>query len=244
MGKQKEETLVSIDLSNRLTEEIRASFKEGDMLAPQKELAERFGVSKAVIINSLEILESTGVVRRVQGKGAVVIQQQIGYPIHSYTRFSEILRKNGRKAELKVLRKIGIPADEEVSSHLKIDEREPVIMLECLGKMDGAPFTIGRQYLPFEKMYDVMRSYNGDSLHKFINERYNMKLRRVHSLITAHLPNETDCSTLEISNQVPILQVKSVNVDEKTGVPIEYVDTKFKSTAIQLSFDLSGDIVA
>ncbi len=240
---QKEKRLQAIQLSNKLTDAIRADFKEGDMLPPQGKLAEKYEVSTKVLRDCLEILETTGVIRRVQGKGAVVLQQQIGYPIYSYTRFSEILKKNGRKSELKVLRKIGIPADEEVSKHLKLDLGEPVIMLECLGKMDGAPFTIGHQYLPFEKMYDVMHSYTGDSLHAFIRARYNIKLRRVLSLITAHIPSERDCEILEISTATPLLQVKSVNVDEESGEPVEYVETRFKSTSIELSFDLSGDII-
>ncbi len=241
--KKKENTLQAIKISRNLTEEIRTKYKEGDVLPTQSELTERFEVSRSVIKNCLEILETTGVVLRVQGKGAVVVQQQIDYPIHSYTRFSEILKNKGRKSDLKVLRKIGTPADEEVSHHLEIDLGEPVIMLECLGKMDGAPFTIGRQYLPFEKMYEVMRSYNGDSLHGFIRDRYNIKLRRVLSLINAQLPTVRDCSTLGISSKIPILQVKSVNVDEENGEPVEYVKTRFKSTSIQLSFDLSGEII-
>ena len=236
-------TLLSIDLSKKLIEEIRTSFKPGDMLPAQVELTERFRVSRTIVRDTLEILETTGVIQRVQGKGAIVLHQQIGYPIHKYTRFTETLEKNGRKAETRVLRKIGIPADKEVSHHLKIDEGEPVVLLESLGKMDGAPVSRGLQYFPLAKVYDVMRIYDGGSLHQFIFERYNMKLRRVLSLITAQLPNELDCSLLEIETHIPVLQVKSVNVDEKTEEPIEYVDTKFKSTAIQLSFDLSGDII-
>lgn len=241
---QKEETLQAIRLSKQLTDEIRVGFKEGDILSPQKELIEKYKVSAKVLRNCLEILETTGVIRRVQGKGAVVLQQQIDYPIHSYTRFSEILKKNGRKSELNVLRKIGIPADEEVSKHLKLDLGEPVIMLECLGKMDGTPFTIGHQYLPLEKMYDVMHSYTGDSLHGFIRERYNIKLRRVLSLITAHVPSVHDCQILEISNTTPLLLVKSINVNENSGEPVEYVETRFKSTSIELTFNLSGDIIS
>ncbi len=240
---KKETTLLSIDLSKKLTEEIRESFKPGDMLASQVELTERFGVSRAIIRGALEILETTGVIQRVQGKGAVVVHQQIGYPIHRYTRFTEILEKNGRKAETRVLRKIGIPADKEVAHYLEIEVGEPVVLLESLGKMDGAPISRALQYFPLEKVYDVMRIYDGGSLHQFIFERYNMKLRRVLSLINAQLPHERDCSVLKIENYIPILQVKSVNIDENTEEPIEYVDTRFKSTAIQLSFDLSGDII-
>lgn len=235
----KQEALLSIDLSKKLKQEIRESLKPGDMLPTQNELAERFKVSKTIIRDTLEILETTGTIQRVQGKGAVVLQQQIDYPIHKYTRFTETLEKSGRQAETVVLRKIGIPAGEEVSRQLKISVGEPVIMLESLGKMDGAPFSIGRQYFPFEKVYDVMRKYNGGSLHQFIAERYGIKLRRVVSLITARRPDEKDCMHLELLPQTPLLQVKSVNVDEATEVPIEYVDTRFKSTAIQLSLDLN-----
>lgn len=242
-NQNKETTLLSIDLSKTLTEEIRSTLKPGDMLPAQADLSKRFGVSRTIIRDALEILETTGVIQRIQGKGAIVLHQQIGYPIHRYTRFTETLEKNGRKAETKVLRKIGIPADREVSQHLKVEEGEPVVLLESVGYMDGAPVTRGLQYFPLEKVYDVMRIYEGGSLHRFIFERYNLKLRRILSLINAQLPNEQDCAVLEIENHIPVLQVKSVNVDEKTDTPIEYVDTRFKSTAIQLSFDLSGDLI-
>jgi len=236
---RKAETLLSIDISKKLTEAIRTSYKPGDMLPPQAELAEQYNVSRMFIRGALEILESTGTIQRVQGKGAVVQQQQIDYPIHRYTRFTETLEKNGRQAETVVLRKIGIPADDEVSHHLQLAHGEPVIMLESLGKMDGAPFSIGRQYFPLEKVYDVMRRYNGGSLHQFIAQRYGIKLRRVLSLITALRPGKKDCMHLELFSQTPLLQVKSVNIDEATKIPIEYVDTRFKSTAIQLSLDLN-----
>lgn len=242
-SQNRETTLLSIDLSKTLTEEIRTRLKPGDMLPSQAELSERFDVSRTIIRDTLEILETTGVIQRIQGKGAIVLHQQIGYPIHRYTRFTETLEKSGRKAETKVLRKIGIPASKEVSHHLKIDVGEPVVLLESVGFMDGAPVSRGLQYFPLEKVYDVMRMYEGGSLHQFIFERYQMKLRRILSLINAQLPSEQDCTVLEIENHIPILQVKSVNVNEKTDVPIEYVDTRFKSTAIQLSFDLSGDLI-
>lgn len=105
--------------------------------------------------------------------------------------------------------------------------------------MDGATFSTVSHYFPLEKVYDVMRKYKGGSLHRFILDRYGIKLSRTLSLISAKLPDEADMAILDISPNSPVLQVKSVNVNEKTGEPLQFVVSRFKGMSTQLSVDLS-----
>ena len=59
-------------------------------------------------------------------------------------------------------------------------------------------------------------------------------LRRTESLVTAVLPQGDDESLLGMPQNRPVLRVKSVNVDERDGTPVEYAITRFRADRIQL----------
>lgn len=235
-----EEIPQHVKVSREIVEEIQIHYKPGDFLPSEGELGKHFKVNRHTLRMAIEELVTRGIVGKLQGKGTIVLQKKIDYPIHCNTRFTETLENAGRQPESKVLRKIGIPAQGEVADRLSIKEGEPVILIETLRNMDGATFSMVTHYFPLEKVYDVMRKYEGGSLHKFISDRYGITLVRTLSLICAKLPDETDIATLEISANAPVLQVKSVNVNEENGEPLEFVVSRFKGMSTQLSVDLSG----
>lgn len=222
-------------VSRQLAAEIQHQYRPGDILPSENQLAKRFGINRNTLRMALEVLVTNGMVCKYQGKGTIVQQQLINYPIHAGTRFTENLESSGRQAESQVLRKIGIPALPEVADSLHIEEDEPVILIEVLRKMDGSPFSVSSHYFPLEKMFEVMRKYESGSLHGFIGERYGIRLKRVLSLISAILPDQRDMKFLGISGNAPILRVKSVNVDQDTKVPVEFVVSRFKGVSTELS---------
>ena len=227
-----------MQISNILAEEINKQHKAGDVLPSEKDLARRFEVNRHTIRRAIEVLVTNGIVGKQQGKGTIVQQRTINYPIHSGTRFTENLENNGRQAESIVLRKIGLPARKETAERLEIEEGEPIILVETLRKMDGAPFSVVSHHFPLNKVYAVMQEYEGGSLHDFLFNRYSMKLKRTISLIGAILPDKHDSQLLEISGNSPLLLVKSINADKATGEPIEFSVSRFKGISTQLSVEL------
>lgn len=234
-GKRLDEPPLFKQISGALFNEIQDRYKPGDILPPEIELAKRFDVNRHTIRRAIGELVTKGVVGKLQGKGTIVQQKIINYSINSGTRFTETLESCGRQPESIVLKKIGIPADKEVASLLQLKTGNPVILVETLRKMDGAPFSVVSHYFPFEKVYEVMRSYNGGSLHTFLFETYNLKLKRTLSLISAELPDPEDIEILEITGNFPLLRVKSINVSEDTNEPIELAVSRFKALSTQLS---------
>lgn len=229
---------VYLQISNILAEEINKRHKPGDILPSEKDFSTRFKVNRHTLRRAIEFLVTQGIVGKLQGKGTIVQQRPIDYSIHSGTRFTETLENCGRKAESIVLRKIGIPAQKESAEKLAIEIGEPIILIDTLRKMDGAPFSIVSHHLPLNKVYAVMRKYQGGSLHDFLFTHYHMKLQRTISLISAILPDRSDIEWLEISGNSPLLLVKSVNVDQASGEPIELSISKFKGISTQLSVEL------
>jgi GntR family phosphonate transport system transcriptional regulator len=220
-----------------LAEEIRRQHKPGDSLPSEQELAKRYQVNRHTLRRALEELVNEGIVGKFQGRGTIVQQKLIDYSIHSGTHFTEILEKNGRKAESIVLRKVGIPAQGEIVELLKIAMGEPVALIETLRKMDGMPFSVVSHYLPLEKVFDVIRIYRGGSLHRFLLDHYGIRVKRTLSMIRAMLPEQQDMKSLAIMGNSPVLQVKSINVDQETGEPVELSVSRFKAVSTQLTVE-------
>ena len=224
-------------ISNVLGDEIQKSYKPGDILPSEKDLAKRFKVNRHTVRRAISELVTLGQLGTLQGKGTIVQQKPINYSIHSTTRFTETLENAGRLAESLVLKKVGIPAQQEVAEMLEIEEGKPVILVETLRKMDGAPFSVGSHFLPLDRVFEVMRAYHGGSLHDFLLQHYGIRLRRKISLISAVAPTQYDMELLEITANHPLLRVKSVNIDQTTGEPLELAVSRFKGISTQLSVE-------
>lgn len=222
-----------------LADEIHRNHRPGDILPSEHELAKRYKVNRHTLRRAVEELVNEGIVGKRQGKGTIVQQKLINYSIRSNTRFTDTLEKCGRKAESIVLRKIGMPAQGEVVELLKLQENEPVALVETLRKMDDLPFSVVSHYLPLEKAFDLIRLYTSGSLHRFLLEHYNIRVKRTLSMIQAILPEKEDMKLLSIMGNSPILLVKSINVDQKTGEPMELAISRFKGGSTQLMVEPS-----
>ena len=84
-------------------------------------------------------------------------------------------------------------------------------------------------------MGDALDSYNTGSLHQCLHDALGVRLRRVESLVSAVLPQGDDARLLMMPRTVPVLRVKSLNIDEASQQPLEYVLTRFRADRVQLS---------
>lgn len=219
-----------------LINEIEALYKPGDLLPPENELAERFGVNRHTLRRAVDELVAEGFVERHHGKGVFILEPAINYAIGTKTRFTELLESLGHTTASRVLRKQLIPARSGVASRLQILEGDPVIFIETLREVENKPFCIISHFLPASVCPDIMDDYEKGSLHEFLKKHCDIELKRSESLISAVLPEANDAGLLNMSKNAPVLRVKSVNLDIKSGKPVEYAVTRFRGDATQLSF--------
>ncbi|MDD2702254.1 MAG: UTRA domain-containing protein, partial [Sideroxydans sp.] len=78
-----------------------------------------------------------------------------------------------------------------------------------------------------------LENYQDGSLHALLQQHVGA-LRRTESLVTAVMPQGDDAKLLGITQQRPVLRVKSLNVLERDATPVEYAITRFRADRIQL----------
>lgn len=225
-------------IARQLEQEVATLYSPGDYLPSEGELASRFGVNRHTLRRAIDELVDAGMVERRHGRGILVIDSQIDYQIGAITRFTENLNAQGLMTGNRILRKQTLPAGMRVAERLAIPEGEPVHWLETLRSADDRPMCVTSHFLPAERFPDLLARYLGDSLHAFLGAEYGCVLRRIESAVTAVMPQGDDAGILSMPQNRPVLRVKSVNVDERDGRPVEYVITRFRADRVQVRISL------
>ncbi|MDF1579803.1 MAG: phosphonate metabolism transcriptional regulator PhnF [Desulfuromonadales bacterium] len=224
-------------ISEKLSEEVQSFYHPGDLLPPENELASLFGVNRHTLRKAVDELVADGLVQRQHGRGVYVLDSAIKYSIGSRTRFTETLEGQGYSTASQVLDKQVISARGKVAKRLGIAEGERVIYIESLRKVEGTPFCLISHYLPLSLGPELFEKYNSGSLHKFLEKSCAINLTRQESLVSTTLPDADEGKKLQMPLRIPILKVKSINIDTKTQNPVEYAVTRFRGDAAELSFN-------
>lgn len=231
------ETIYS-QIAKLLKEEITSFLTPGKCLPSENELAERFGVNRHTIRRAVEDLIATGLLERRHGKGTFVLDWPVDYTVGKGTRFTETFESLGKSVSGRILHKLVFPARGGVATRLRLTENDPVIWIESLRLADDRPICVISHFLPQQVFPELLNEYQGGSLHEHLVVHYGSKLRRIESLVSAALPQGDDASLLSMPQNQPVLRVKSVNVDERDGTPLEYALTRFRADRIQLRINL------
>jgi GntR family phosphonate transport system transcriptional regulator len=224
-------------LSKILEVEIRDNYVTGDLLPSEHELAQRYQVNRHTLRRAVDELIGFGFVDRIHGKGTVVLQTPINYAINGATRFTETLESQGRRTVSRILDKGRTTARGGVARRLRIAEKSPVIYIETMREVDALPFCTSTHFFPYPDFSAFQFDYKGGSLHDFIDHRFGIKLKRILSLISSVMPAKEDARRLKVPRNVPMLRAKSLNVNSLDGWPVEYVVTRFRGDAVQLSVE-------
>lgn len=221
-------------IARMLADEIQKSYTPGAYLPPEDDLARRFGVNRHTLRRAVDELIQSGMVERIHGKGTRVLDVPFDYEVGKTTRFTEQLDAAGLKAETLILRKLVIPAQNGVASRLALPEGSPVLWMETLRQVEGRPYCLISHYLPHSRFPDLLEHFNEGSLHEYLSHHHQVLLRRVESLVTAALPQGDDADLLQMPRHLPVLRVKSLNIDVLYETPLEYALTRFRGDRIQL----------
>ncbi|MDP2758996.1 MAG: phosphonate metabolism transcriptional regulator PhnF [Sideroxyarcus sp.] len=205
----------------------------GDRLPAEGELAARFGVNRHTLRRAVDELIAEGMLKRQHGVGIFITDQLLDYRVGTGTRFTQTLADIGISTDTKVIRKMIAPASTGVARHLALAADEMVLWIETLRIADGFPFCVISHFLPATPFKSMLDGYEAGSLHELLAKNCGV-LRRTESLVTAVLPQGDDAKLLGITQNRPVLRVKSLNVLEQDATPIEYAITRFRADRIQL----------
>ena len=154
-------------------------WKSGEALPPERELADKFKVSRLTLRKALERLEAQGLVQRRQGSGTYVAPR-LEQPLSALTGFSQDMRARGLEPSVRWLKKgLFVASPEEVLA-LSLSPGEKVARLERVRSAQGEPMAVERAAIPAHLLPDPEKV--GESLYAHLDAKGLRPVRALQRL--------------------------------------------------------------
>lgn len=214
-----------LQLKNLLKEQIQSGIlKPHDMLPSERELEERYDISRMTARHALTALEDENLVYRKQGRGTFVTEPKIKQGVLKLSSFTEEMKSKRIKAGAKVLRIKVFSGDDAIANKLDASVEEKLVMIQRLRTGNGDPIALEtsvlrRKYCPGIENIDL----NDQSLCKTLEDQYQVYCGLAKQTLQAKLADKYEASVLGICEGEPTMYLERVSFIEDGVTPIEYV---------------------
>ena len=220
-------------LNQVLRQLARREFKAGDQFLTEREVADRFEVSRATANKALAALVAEGIVEFRKGLGTFVRGDVFDYDLRALVSFTDKAAAAGKRPTTRVLRFETI-ASRDVSdgpvTRLAVSQDDELFYVERLRLADRVPVILERRYILAHLCPGLSKSACAKSLYGLWTDRYGLSIEGADETIRAVLIQKPDAELLKVSPGAAGLLVTSVGYLEG-GAPLWYERTLYRGDA-------------
>lgn len=216
-------------IRTRLLEAIEnGQLRPGDRVPSERELTERFSVSRMTARQALSELENQGYLHRVQGKGTFVATPKLEQPLVGLTSFTEEMRLRGLEPGAEVLAVGEVPAGKKAARALGVSETASVVRLERLRLAGGVPMALETAHIPVHLCPGLANAdFHNQSLYRIMQERFGIRLVKAAQSLEAVPANAYESEILRVREGTPLLLLERVARDGDDK-PVEFVRSLYR----------------
>lgn len=192
-----------------LSEKIEHEYRPGDLMPSERELSERYGLSRTTVRLALQELERLGLVVRQHGRGTFVADRsaQTTNLMQAYS-FTEQMRGMGRDPLTTILEFSEVEADKNLVEHMNVRLGERLFKIKRLRSADAMPMMVERTYLPARKFLTLRRPMlEQKPLYDIIEQDFREKINVAEEEFFASIARPADAHMLDISEGAPVLDL-------------------------------------
>jgi GntR family transcriptional regulator len=193
----------------------RGRLQPGDRLPAERELADRFGVSRMTLRQALGTLEQHGMLVRHKGRYGGTFVAEPKLELVGTSSLSHQLRNLGVAAGARLLSARRRPA--------KPDERMLGLVVNEIVRVrlaNGEPVALERGSYPVDLYPGLLDGPLDGSLYDLIRSRYDEVPARAHERLEPSLATPTEAAALGIEPGAPVMLVERTAYAE-SGRPVE-----------------------
>lgn len=207
---------------------------EGWSIPSERELCERYGVSRMTARQAVTELVNEGVLYREQGRGTFVAGRKVQQGAARLTSFTQDMRERGMKPSSVVLSVETVSAGPVLSRLLKVGDKERIVRLRRLRNADGNPMALEESHL----LYEVTQGVSWEalwkgSLYQELDES-GVKISRADQSYEAILVTDAEAEFLKVPTGSPALLIERLTFDAGDK-PFEYVRSLYRADRYRIT---------
>ncbi|HZG74165.1 MAG TPA: GntR family transcriptional regulator [Chondromyces sp.] len=218
----------------QLQEQIKQSIekgdlKPGDVLASEREYAEKYQVSRMTIRQALTKLVDEGYLYRQKGKGTFVAERKIEQPLQGLTSFTEDMKSRGLNPASKLLNFEIIPANSSIAKHLSIQENGSVFEIKRIRLADDIPMALETTYTPANLAKGLTEEIVlHQSFYEYLEVQLKLKIAKADQVIESSLTDQLEAAYLNVKKGSPVMLIERTTYLED-GTPVEFVKSLYRA---------------
>jgi GntR family transcriptional regulator len=224
------------DVRRRILDEIAGgALLAGERLGAERDMAERYGVSRSTLRAALDALESVGAVRRVPGRsgGTFVAERKVERDLTSLASLPSYLRRQGFESGARVLSTTTAEADAETAEALAIPIGSVVFEIMRIRLADGEPISYERARFPAAQFPGLLDHPLGGSLYALLESVYGVVPDEAEERIEIVSASATAARVLGVRRSAPVVSIARVTVDAE-GRPFELSHDLFRADRVRI----------
>lgn len=233
-------TPLHTQICEALRQQIQSTkLNPGESFPSERELAERYGVSRMTVRQALHRLRQEGLIYHERGVGTFVSSRKIDVHTRNLRGFSDEMISLGFKPSSHVLELKCESADEEMARDLNLETDEEVFHLERLRLADDEPMAFEITYLPSRICPGLDKiDLTKNSLYQILVKKYNVQMHHAAESLEAAAATKFTAKQLGIKTGTPVLVVHRV-VFSESNQPLESAYTTYRADRYRATFYLS-----
>lgn len=188
-------TLVKTPVYQQINVLLRELIRQGDFangaqFLTERQVCDRFGVSRATANKALSNLVAEGVLEFRKGVGTFVRGGVLHYDTDALVSFTDRARSAGKEPSTRVLRQETVSGEAlhgPAADSLAVDGHEPVLDLERLRLADSVPVILERRYVLLRHCPGLAGDDLTGSLYTLWSQQYHLEIGGADEVIRAVL---------------------------------------------------------
>lgn len=208
-----------LQLSEILEAEINSDkYKPGDLLLPEFDYVEKYKLSRITVRQAIRELVLKGYIKRIKGKGTIVLPPIIKEPLIKIKSFTNELKERGIVPSTKSSKIVITKSFGETSKYLQQNDGDEVYKLTRIRCANDIPIVIFETYLKKHLSMNLDNQVYFGSLYEYLKEEKNIELQRVTQRISAAIADNKTSQLLNIKPGDPILILKRQSFDINNNI--------------------------
>ena len=225
-------------LKTILKEEILSGRYE-DKIPSERELMERFNISRSTVRQAVLALVNDGVLEKIHGRGTFISLRPVEEWLGNLTSYNDIVKEMGMKPSIKLIRQGITSSPSDAATTLGLSE---FYFIERIRYADDIPVSYEKQYYPLEiglklSQYDL----NDAAIYDILEKSLGINLSSAQKVITCSPASEEEIKLLNLPGPICLLNTERFIIDTN-GNPIEYERNAFRSDMYAFRINLTRKI--
>jgi GntR family transcriptional regulator len=231
-------------LHTQITEALRLQikrneFKAGENFPSERELAERYGVSRMTVRQALRHLRQENLIYHERGVGTFVTNRKLDVHTRNLSGFSEEMTSLGLVPSSRVLQLTRETANEQIIKDLDLEIGANVFHLERLRMADDEPMAFESTFLPSALCPELDKiDLTKKSLYQVLVDKYKVQMNHAAESLEAAAASRFVAGQLGIKTGSPVLVVHRI-VFTESNQPIESAHTTYRADRYRATFFLT-----